>query len=199
MHGTAPWPAMTIERKRDMETPEQKNRKTCPSCAESIPVAAKICPRCRQWLSFLSFRNPFAVVLFAFLPMFASMILFGYWSFNRLGKLFNPPPFYSDFQGSIQILDSKMKWVETSEGPRLFLTGLITNRSSMAWRRPEFECRFFNSQSQMVDAATGYAYLTILPGNDSAFRLSIKPLLSSNEYASFKLSLSTAYNARGSF
>jgi hypothetical protein len=131
--------------------------------------------------------------------MFVSFVLMASAFMSKMQRILNPPPYYSDFQGAIQILDSKMKWVETSEGPRLFLTGLITNRSSMAWRRPEFECRFFDSKDQMVDAATGYTYLTILPGNDSAFRLSIKPLLSSNEYASFRLSLSTAYTVRGPF
>lgn len=131
--------------------------------------------------------------------MIASVILLGYWSLIRLQKVLNPPPYYSDFQGSIQILESKMKWSETSEGPRLFLTGIITNRSQMGWTRPEFECRFFNSKKELIDAANGIAYLTIQPGNDSAFRVSIKPLLSSNEYDSFRISLSTAYNVRGPY
>ena len=180
-----------------MDTSEHREQRSCPHCAEVIPFAAKICPRCRQWLSFRSFRNPTVFVLCVLFPMTISVVLMGAWFLHQMQKVFSPAPYYSDFQGSIQILDSKMRWVETSEGPRLFVTGLITNRSQMAWKRPEFECRFFNSKKQMVDAATGYTYLTILPENDSAFRLSIKPLLSSNEYDSLKLSLSTAYSVHG--
>jgi len=30
----------------------------CPFCAESIKNEAKVCPRCRQWLTLRSIRNP---------------------------------------------------------------------------------------------------------------------------------------------
>lgn len=182
---------------KGMENSDQRNNRTCPCCSEIIPAAAKICPRCRQWLSVRSFRNPTVLALFIFLPMIVSLILMISWMVKQMQKVFNPPPYYSDFQGSIQILDSKMRWVETSDGPRVFVTGTITNRSQFAWGRPEFECRFFDSKKQMIDAATESTYLTIMPGSDSAFRVSIKPLLSSNEYDSFKIFLSTAYTARG--
>lgn len=179
---------------RRMNSDKQEN-KICRYCAESIPEAARLCPRCRQWLTFRSFRNPVVFFIAMALPLLAMMSLLVY----TAGNFMNRPPYYSDFKGSIQILQSNMYWVETSDGPALFLTGILTNRSQIAWREPEFECRFFNSRGQMVDAGNRPAYLTILPGADSAFRLSIKPALRSNDYSSFKMSISNARNIRNVF
>ena len=179
---------------RRMNSDHQEN-KICRYCAENIPVAAKLCPRCRQWLTFRSFRNP--VIFFVALasPVLAAMGFF----IHTAGNFMNRPPYYSDFKDSIRILQSNMNWVETSDGPLLFVTGILTNRSQIAWKEPEFECRFFNSRGQLVDALNQPSYLTILPGADSAFRLSIKPALGSNDYSSFKVSISNARNARNLF
>ncbi len=179
-----------------MDDLHNNDKKKCPSCSEAIPSAAKVCPRCRQWLTVRSVRNPVTLFLILFGPSVLGLVLLVVFFTGQLQKIGGPPPYYSDFQGAIQILDSKMTWVESSDGPRLFLTGIVTNRSQVAWRHLEFECRFFNSKKEMVDAATGIGFLTILPDCDSAFRVSVKPFLSSNDYNSFKMSLSTAYNVR---
>jgi hypothetical protein len=132
-----------------------------------------------------------------FLPMLAYFVLMLF-ALSKIFRTFqNPPPYYSDFQGSLQILESKMKWTETSDGSRIFITGMLTNRSTLAWKSVEFETRFFNSNGQMIDAANGSSFFTISPGNDSAFRVSIKPMMSSNDYSSFKISVSTAKNEKG--
>lgn len=167
--------------------------KICRYCAECIPVAAKLCPRCRQWLTFRSFRNPIFMFITVILPFLGVMALF----VRFAGNMINPPPYYSDFKDSIQILKSNMNWAETTTGPRLFLTGILTNQSQIAWRQPEFDCRFFDSKGQMVDAVSGYSSLTVLPGADSAFRVSVNPALSSNSYSSFRIFVSNAKNIRG--
>ncbi|HXT12421.1 MAG TPA: hypothetical protein VN873_12730 [Candidatus Angelobacter sp.] len=111
----------------------------------------------------------------------------------------NPSPYYSAYKDSIRILKSNMNWVETSDGPRLYVTGILTNQSPVAWKDPEFDCRFFNSKGQMIDAANGLASLTVLSGADSAFRVAVKPAVSSNDYRSFKISVSNARNWRTVF
>ncbi len=177
-----------------MNSDKQEN-KICRYCAENIPEAARLCPRCRQWLTFRSFRNPAVFFVTIALPVLVMMNLLVY----TAGNFMNQPPYYSDSKDSIQILQSNMYWVETSDGSFLFLTGILTNRSHVAWKEPEFECRFFNAKGQMVDAANRTAYLTILPDADSAFRLSIKPALRSNDYSSFRMSISNARNFRSIF
>jgi hypothetical protein len=182
-----------------MTDPKPQEGKTCRFCAEIIPAKAKLCPRCRQWLYLRSFRNPFFLIPVVFLPAIAVFILFEFGITQTLNKLTNPPPYYSDFRGSLRILESKMSWADTTDGQRVFITGIVTNQSPMAWRGLEFETRFFDSKGQMIDAANGYTGFTILPGNDSAFRVSVKPVLSTNHYSSFKISVSNARSTRGAF
>jgi len=178
-----------------MNSDGPKADKTCRYCAERIPAAAKLCPRCRQWLTFLSFRNPLIYFLFIAGPMLAIMGLL----FYRGEQFLNPPPYYSDFKGSLQILKSNMNWVESSDGALLFVTGILTNQSQVVWKEPEFECRFFNPKGELIDAATRSSYFTILPGADSAFRVSVKPAVRSNDYASFRISIGNARNGRSVF
>lgn len=179
-----------------MKASEQPQTKHCPYCAETIPAAAKLCPRCRQWLTLRSFRNPFIALPSIFAPMLAYLILILFGLSKVFREFQNPPPYYSGFQGSLRILESKMQWAETSDGSRLFITGILTNQSSLTWHSVEFETRFFNSNGQMIDAANGPTHFTILAGDDSAFRVIVNPMLSSNDYNSFKISVSTAKNEK---
>ena len=178
-----------------MKSEAQEAEKICRYCAENIPAAARLCPRCRQWLTLCSFHNPIVGFVIFSVPFLAMTGLVLYTASNLL----NPRPYYSEFTGSIQILQSDMNWAETYDGTRLFLTGIVTNRSQVGWRNPEFECRFFNSKGKLVDASTSVSYLTLLPGADSAFRVAIRPALSSNEYNSFRISVSNARNSRSHF
>ncbi len=182
---------------KPMHSPGLLREKHCRYCTEEIPSAAKICPRCRQWLSLRSFRNPFVGVALVLLPMVFCFVAMGAAVLKQMKKITNPPPYYSEFRGAIEVLDAKMNWVQTSEGLRLYFTGMITNRSALAWKRPEFECRLFNSKKQMIDAATVNGFLTILPGSDAAFRVSIQPVAPTNEYESFKIFVNSAYNVKG--
>jgi hypothetical protein len=186
------WRLITIE----MSSQENK---TCPYCAETIPAAAKRCPRCRIWLSFRSLRHPLVGVFVVVLPVMAAYFMMGYKLLNHFQMMMNPPPFYSDFPGSIKVLESRMNWADTTDGRFLFVTGIVTNQSSASWRGLEFDIRFFDSNGQMIDAANGRSLFTILPGNESAFRVSVKPLLSSNDYSSFRISVSNARSAKGPF
>jgi len=172
---------------------EQLNKKMCPYCAESIPARAKLCPRCRQWLSYRSFRNPVFTFCLVILPLIYFWILMANW----FGRVTNPRPFYSELPASLHVLESRMNWAETSDGLRVFVTGTITNESKVAWKSVEFDLRFYDQRGRLIDAATQHGAFTIGPGNDSAFRVYIKPLLSSNEYNSFKISVGDARNARG--
>src|SRR5690349_15460509 len=115
---------------RPMNSVEQENNGVCPYCAERISSAAKLCPRCRQWLTFYSFRNPVVYFCVIAVPMFA---VFGVLIYAA-GNLTNPPPYYSDHKGSLQILKSNMNWVETYDGARLFVTGVLTNQSQIVWK-----------------------------------------------------------------
>ncbi len=173
--------------------------RTCPVCAESIPATAKVCPRCRQWLSLRSLRHPLVQGVVTILPLVILLGLFFNAAITRFDRVFNPRPFYSEMPNALQVLDSRMNWVETTNGPRLYLTGIVTNQSGVAWRDVEFECRLFDSNGLMVDAAHPRARLTILPNDDSAFRVSVTPYRPPADYHTMKIFVATARNAAAAF
>jgi hypothetical protein len=117
-------------------------------------------------------------------------------------RLINPRPYYDEFLGSIKVIESRMNWVEREKEPSrkenlIYITGIITNQSPVAWRQIEFECRFFDTNGIMIDAANGVAYFTVQPNDTSAFRVSVLPTAATNQYASYKIFATTARNVRG--
>jgi len=119
--------------------------------------------------------------------------------FSHLDGLQNPKPCYSEFPNSLKILASQMKWARTDNGLRIYLTGVLTNSSPVSWKDTEFDCRFFNSQGVLLDADTRDGHMTILPCDEAAFRVAIIPTAATNEYASFKIYVGNARNAKGWF
>ena len=176
----------------------EENR-SCPFCAETIKSVAKVCPRCRQWLTIRSLRNPFVMLALHSIPVVVVWVLFATLLLKSSEQLGNPRPYYSEFPSAIKIVESRINWAELSDGPAVYITGILTNVSSMGWQELEFDCRFFDSQGTLVDAANGRGHLSIGPNDDSAFRVAIKPVASTNSYASYKISVSNARNAKNWF
>ena len=174
-------------------------KRTCPFCAEAIESKAKLCPHCHQWLTLKSFRHPLVSLL---VPVFAVVVLIVAMMVSLLSlmeRLQNPRPYYSEFPNSLRIIDSRMNWVQTADGRRIFLTGVFTNTSPIAWKDAEFDCRFFDAKGVMVDAGTSSGYFTICPHDDAAFRVSLVPTALTNSYASFKVSIGNARNVNAWF
>lgn len=119
--------------------------------------------------------------------------------FSMVDRLQNPKPYYSEFPDSLKVLESRMNWAQTRDGLRIFLAGVLTNDSPVAWRAEEFDCRFFDANGVMVDGSTGYGNVTVCPHDDAAFRVSIVPTALTNDYASFTISVGHARNARSWF
>jgi hypothetical protein len=187
---------MAFDPEHNLDNPSSK---TCPYCAESIKREAKVCPRCRQWLTLRSMRNPaIAVWVYGFphLVIYAVMAALVMTAVNRLT---NPKPDYTDVVDSLRALESRMNWAETSNGPRIYITGILTNQSAFAWRDIELECRFLDTNGVLVDAAHPNVRLTIQPHDDSAFRAVVTPNRTTNDYASFRLSVTAARNTKGFF
>jgi predicted nucleic acid-binding Zn ribbon protein len=187
---------MTPRPEHNMDTASSR---TCPFCAESIKREAKVCPRCRQWLTLRSIRNPAITVWIYGLPHLAIYALIGMLILTALNRFQNPKPDYTAFVNSLRVMESRLNWAETSSGLRIYVTGILTNQSEFAWRDIELECRFFDANGHLVDAAHPHAGLTIQPHDDTAFRAVVTPSHASNDYASFRISVSTARNTKSLF
>ena len=118
---------------------------------------------------------------------------------TSLDRIQNPKPDYAAFLNLLRVTEARMNWAETSSGLRIYITGILTNRSEFAWRDIELECRFFDTNGQLLDAAHPHVALTIRPHDDTAFRVVVTPGHATNDYASFRLSVSTARNTKSLF
>jgi predicted nucleic acid-binding Zn ribbon protein len=173
--------------------------RTCPFCAEAIPLAAKVCPRCRQWLKMRSFRHPITNFVVLILPLVLLCGLMVSLLMNRLDDIINPRPFFGDMPDSLRVIEASMNWVETTNGPRIYVVGMLTNQSSVAWKDLEIQCRFFDTNGVMVDAEYPSSRLTILPHGDAAFRGLATPSHAEADYHTLKATVSAARNARSRF
>ena len=173
--------------------------RTCPYCAESIKREAKVCPRCRQWQTLRSIRNPAISVWVYGFPHLVIYALMAMLILTAVNRFTNPKPDYTDYVNSLRVTESRMNWAESGNGPRIYITGILTNQSGIAWRDIELECRFLDTNGLLVDAAHPNVRLTIQPHDDSAFRAVVTPSHATNDYASFRLLVSTARNTKGFF
>ena len=129
--------------------------------------------------------------------MAALFIVMGIEFTSMLSRLENPKPYYTDFPQAIRVVESRLNWAQTKDGLRIYLTGILTNQSPVAWRGIEFDCRFFDAKGAMIDAANARASLLIHPDDDGAFRAVVQPGCPTNDYSSYRLSITTARNAKG--
>ncbi len=173
--------------------------RTCPFCAETISAAAKVCPHCQQWVRLKSLRHPLIQVLLYGLPFLVFWVGLGWVVVGYFEKFANHRPYYSEFPDALQIREARMRFVETDRGLRLWIVGVVTNTSPIAWRSAEFDCRFYDGAGALVDAGTGFSSFTVLPHRDAAFRISLEPMAPTNAYGSFSVSVSYARNAKGWF
>jgi hypothetical protein len=179
-----------------MNDPETR---ICPFCAETVKRQAKLCPRCQQWLTWKSLRHPLIMVLLHVVPLMALWVALSFALSAHLDSLQNPGPYYSEFPDSLRVLESRMNWVQTPEGARIYVTGVLTNTSPVGWGQGEFDCRFYDARGAMIDAFTGRGHISAYPRGESAFRVMIVPTAPTNDYASVKVFVGDARNAKGLF
>lgn len=175
-----------------MNTPATRE---CPCCAEIIPARARVCPRCRQWLSWRSLRHP----LVSLGMMVAIMLGVGGLFLRYLERRLAPRPFYAETPEALSVLESRWNWVATEKGPRIYLTGLLTHHSPQAWKDPEFECRFFDATGRLIDVGHRTSFQTVLAGADSGFRLVVEPRHPREAYHSHRVRVIHVRNPRAFF
>src|SRR6267142_4694540 len=109
-------------------------KQTCPFCVELIGVDAKLCPRCRQWLTMKSFRHPVVGMIAMSVPLMTLLVVGALALFARLERLQNPKPYYSEFPDSLRVLESDMNWTVVRDDLRIYIAGVLTNTGPVAWQ-----------------------------------------------------------------
>jgi hypothetical protein len=105
---------------------------------------------------------------------------------------------FSPYRSSISVIESSMSDGKTNEygTPRIFVVGLITNESDIAWKNIEFELRFFDRSGALIDSGTMNDYYGILSHRDLGFRIWLDPVLPLTNYDSYKIYIGSAKDAR---
>ena len=171
----------------------------CPYCAEPLQPAAKLCPRCRQWLTLRSLRNPAIFTWVVGGLLMAVLLAFGLALISRMERVLDPKPLYTTQPDALRILDSRMAWRQTTSERRLQVVGIMTNQTEIPWSHIEFECRFFDTKGALIDVAHSIQFLTVQPHDDAGFSLLVYTARPTNMYASHSVIVTTARSARGLF
>ena len=176
-----------------MKTQNDAGIRNCPYCTEQINIAAKVCPRCRQWLTALSLRNPAMAAILMCLSMF--ILIVGL--IVSVARLVNPGVGFSDYRDTVSVVESRMSLGKTDEGiPTVNIIAIITNKSDVAWKDLQFDSRFYNKAATLIDARPYSVSSTILPHSDLAVRIVTKPLKDLSEYETQKVYIRNARDAR---
>lgn len=176
-----------------------EGNRVCPFCDETIRAAARVCPRCRQPLSFRTLRHPVTGILALTLPATAIIIVIMTLFTIKFDGTINPRPYFDEQPQSLKLTASHMNWVHFTNEERIYLLGTITNQSEVPWKDVELNYCFFDGSGNLIEAGNASTGCNILPHDEAAFRISVRTLQPTNEYQSFKLSISSARSSRTIF
>jgi hypothetical protein len=166
--------------------------KTCRYCAEQVKAAAKVCPRCRQWLSIFSLRNP--GVLIATVALCGLCLIIGF--FIKTQELINPGVDFFPYRNQIPIVESHLEFGTNYNRPSVYVVAVITNQTDVAWSGVEFDARFFNKAGALIDVGRGGYYWTLYPKMNAAIKIDANTLHPLMDYDSYKLYIGSAHDAR---
>lgn len=174
--------------------PSKTDAKTCPACAEIIKGAARICPYCRQHQGVWSVLNPLVGLPLLLLCVMALAVAF-LCSFKNITQ---PEPEFTPFRNDVYVTSSTMHVIAAGTNSTVVVFGSITNRSPVAWKFIEIECRFRDASGQWIDAKTQNSSLTVLAHDEIAFRLETKAAHPPGDYVTHMAKVRYAVNSRRS-
>jgi hypothetical protein len=175
----------------------EENFKTCRYCGEQIKAIAKVCPRCRQWLSILSWRNPailMAATSICFLLVVAGLV-FG------MHRILDPGIDFFPYHSQVYVVDSHFIFGTNtvSNLPFVGVVAVVTNQSDKAWASVELEARYFDKTGKLIDVGHSQYPWTLYAKSDGAVRVSSGALYPFADYASYKIYLGGARDAHSRF
>ena len=155
---------------------EMDSTRICPQCAETIKVAAKVCPYCGKakirW---------YLLDAKEWQALFSIIFLIGL--FFLAVKLLSAGRSFVASRDKVTVLSSAVAMQADSWSTNLVITGLMTNASDYAWADVGFDVRFLDASGKLVEAVSGTDSFTVLQHSDHGFCLHLYPLTRMPEYA----------------
>lgn len=176
---------------------ENDQTKVCPLCAETIKVAAKLCPFCQSRQSRFTLLEGEIVGAVVGLILLVALTVLG-------SRLFPDEPPDSDFARHRAELPVGRTIVESvGMKPRFWLTGYVTNTGNRPWRVHEMEVRFLDSQGNLLDVQhpdfNKTQAFVVQPNQEHAFRIQLDSLIPTNSRAVHIVRVQTATDGRRSY
>jgi hypothetical protein len=174
----------------DSQKPREASHKPCRRCCEPIPLAAKRCPRCQSWQSLWAYLagNPqgwlgLPFCLLALLPL--------YWLWGRSGADF------AKYRDQVEVLEARMQVSHERGYDGLVTLGRLRNNSPVKWEDVVIEVQYFDKEGKLVGTKSEKDHsLVLLPGGEHAFQVNASLTLPAESYASQKVFVRDAREAR---
>ena len=180
---------------------ETRTTKTCSGCFEEIDVRAVVCPHCRSpqtrrraWLR----RHPVTTGLLAVLAFYAVLIPMAM-LMEHATSFVSPRSDLEPFDRQVSVASSRMVFGQSKDGPVVSVIGMLKNDSDLAWKRVELEVQLYNSTGELIDVGTDrwQRYVSeIAPQGEIAFKMRLVAEFPVKDYASYKLFVRGATDAR---
>jgi hypothetical protein len=168
---------------------ENEPTKVCPSCAETIKLAAIVCPHCRSVQKKWSFQNP--QVMITLCMVLCCLAFFGFAAV--IDKAFGPKTEFADYRNEIGIVDSQFSQRMAGSNLMVTVVGTLTNNSCIGWKDVGVEARFFDRAGKLIDVikvnADNYTGVTILPHGEAAFKIEGRAARSPADYYTNELNV----------
>jgi len=164
--------------------------KPCTKCCELIPQGASRCPRCQSWQSARAYLagNPQSWLSLLLLPIFLLML---YWTRIDRGEDF------AKYRDQIRVLDSQLRVTDEEILRHVVTVGRLRNESPVKWTDVVIEVQYFDADGRLVATKTENDHaLVLLPNSEHAFQVSSSAELPPRSYASQKVFVRDARDAR---
>jgi len=169
--------------------------KVCPLCAETIKVAAKVCPFCRARQGRWTLRSQEVVILLEVVVLFGMAGAVLTWLV--------PDEDHPDLRAfvrhrrEVQVVQIALD--QSKAKPECWISGFVTNTGAKPWRIHKLEVRFVAGQSNLVDVRhTSIDHpFVVQPSGAHAFRLKLGALAWTNPPGVPQVRVQTATDGRG--
>ena len=177
------------------------NTTVCKMCYMEINSKAKKCPYCQHW------QNKWYMItfhpLFAMIPSIIIMILIFVFMGKMFQGLFSEGEPFAQYASSVSITNTKMVFGVSDcehKSATVGILGKIRNDSAISWKDFLMEARFFDKEGKLVDTTQQRLYyFTVMAGNESTFKVSLKREFPKKTYDSFKIRIISAKDEKQKF
>ena len=120
-----------------------------------------------------------------------------------MAYFFAPPLSRHDpqtFKGQVKVASSKMLFGRSDkDGPVVCVIGILKNDSDVGWKEAQLEAQFYDRTGQLIDVGTDQWQRVIFqvpPHGECAFKIRLPADHPTDSYASYKLFVRSAVDAR---